>query len=132
MNPFQDKYSHINGTHCWFCDREYATSRHIYVGCGRPLLRTREHIIPKSKIIYNYPKNYIGSCGDCNSLKGTHDARRFAEKIIFLTKKLKKGEHNMYHLFPIMKQRAWKLYNKTSYLHRNYKELRLTLVQDQC
>jgi len=126
MHPFEEKYHQTKGTHCWFCERQYFVDRQIYIRCGAPLQRTREHIIPKSQIIYNYEKNYIGTCRDCNSLKGPKTAKQFAEKIESMMEKYKKGQHNMLHLFPLMKDRAWKLYNKTSNLHRNYKKLRLT------
>jgi hypothetical protein len=121
-----EKYSHISGTHCWFCDREYATSKCLTAYKGFQLRRTREHIVPKSKMIYNIRHNYIGSCIDCNGLKKNMTADQFAEYIAWL---MKTGGHEMWFLLPMMKKRAWKLYNKTSYLHRNYKTIRLQLVQ---
>lgn len=127
MNPFIEKYHQTRGTHCWYCDREFGVDRSVYSQCGRILYIQREHIIPKSQIIFSYPKNYIAACCDCNTLKGPKTAEKFAQKVTSLMLKYKKGEHNMWHLFPLMRERAWKLYNKTSNLHRNYKKLRFAV-----
>ena len=110
------------GTHCWFCDRQFGVDKQIYSRSGTPLVRTREHIIPKSRIIYSYRRNYIASCHDCNSLKGRMDAKQFA---VHIEKLMKLESHNMSKLLPLMRVRAWKLYNKTSYLHKNYRNLTL-------
>lgn len=124
MHPFIDKYHQTKGTNCWFCDREFGVDKQRYVRCGSPLIRTREHIIPKSAIVYSYRRNYIASCQDCNSLKGKKNARQFAMLIEAMMCN-PVCNHNMRKLFPIMRKRAWKLYNKTSNLHKNYKKLRL-------
>lgn len=71
----------------------------------------------------SYSKNYIAACPDCNSLKGSKTAKQFAIRIENLIATKKKGEHNMLPLFPIMRERAWKLYNKTAHLHKTYKKL---------
>ena len=124
MHPFQLKYHQTQGTHCWFCERQFGIDKQVYVRCGSPLIRTREHIIPKSKIIYSHPRNYIASCADCNSMKGNKNAKQFAMHIEWLMCNYSLGEHNMFNLFPMIRKRAWKLYNKTSNFHRNYKKLR--------
>lgn len=115
MNPFIEKYHQTKGTHCWFCDRPYEKKR----------IRTREHIVPKSVIIYSYPKNYIGSCQFCNGMKGSKNAKQFALSLDKLIKSASPATHNQYKLYKIMRERAWKLYNKTSNLHKNFKTLRM-------
>lgn len=125
MTPFIEKYHQTRGTHCWFCDRQFGVDKCVMSHSGQPLRRTREHIIPKALIIYGYPKNYIASCIDCNGIKASKTSRGFAEKIQRLMVEYKNGGHQMTRFFPIMKDRAWKLYNKTSNLHKNYKKLRL-------
>jgi hypothetical protein len=130
MNIFET-YGKENGTRCWFCDREYgidkvlSISRHI--SKDKPIKKTREHIIPKSKIIYNIPKNYIGSCNECNLLKGKLDARGFAMWLHAMIESELYIWHEMGDYMKTMRNRAWKLYNKTSYLHKNYQTIRLQI-----
>lgn len=121
MNPFQEKYHQTKGTHCWYCDREFIGNMRRLASFKQPLKRTREHIIPVSQLTQSIPKNYIAACADCNGLKGPKNARQFAEKVTSMIQKYKNGEHNMYKFFPMMRDRAWKLYNKTSKLHQNNK-----------
>jgi Zn-finger protein len=103
--PFQNKYSHKIGTHCWFCDKRFSEK----------IIRTREHIIPRS-IIGNRLGNYVASCYDCNHLKANRNAKEFAE---FLDKMLKSITKSVpaKKKIKLMRNRAWKLYNKTSKLH---------------
>lgn len=117
------KYHHLIGTHCWFCDREYETNKCLTVSIGEKLKRTREHIIPRSKIIQNISRNYIGSCVDCNNLKRSMFSDIFAEYINRLIEK--DNPHKMYDSLPTIEKRAWKIYNKTSFLHRNYWDLQI-------
>jgi hypothetical protein len=102
MNPFDKKYHQTLGTHCWYCEREYN---------GRNIKRTRDHIIPLSVIIYNNPKNYVGCCKQCNSLKKNLNAKEFAILLESITTKVPRNK--------TMINRAWKLYNKTSKLHNS-------------
>lgn len=53
-------------------------------------------------------------------MKGKKNARDFASHINDLMLSKNRGSHNMYKYFKIMKDRAWKLYNKTSKLHKKY------------
>lgn len=119
MHPFKDKYNYKTGTHCWYCDREYEKDRILYNGFG-VLKITKEHIIPKSKLPNNIPNNYISSCTDCNYIKNNKNAKQFALFIDMLIKRTKAGEHSMYKYFKIMRERAWKIYNKTSVNHKKY------------
>ncbi|MFD2922029.1 hypothetical protein ACFS6H_20075 [Terrimonas rubra] len=116
----KEKYNHIDGTHCWFCDREYSSEYCLTIHTGMRLRRTKEHIIPRSKIGVNISTNYIGSCIDCNHLKGDRNAKQIAERI---EKMIEYNNHEMKEYFPIMRLRAWKLYNKTAFLHRNFKTI---------
>jgi hypothetical protein len=125
MSWIPEKYSHLIGTHCWFCDREYSKSKSVFKSNGNPLKKTREHIIPKSRVIYNIPTNYIGTCADCNTLKAKRDAIEFATHIEHLILIKSTTGHSMSKLFETMRRRAWKLYNKTSFLHKNYQRIRL-------
>lgn len=123
MNPFKDRYSHYKGTHCWFCNRQYGKSYSVYgnTSTGRnPIRRTREHIVPASKMKKNDPRNYIGSCNDCNTLKANMNAKEFALHVQKLRVKKNIETHNMYKYFKMIIYRSWKLYNKTSKFHKKY------------
>lgn len=122
-SPFGGKYHQTKGTHCWFCEREFGVDKQIWVCGGQSLIRTREHIIPKTKIIYGHERNYIATCKDCNCLKGSRNAREFAQYLQKLIETTGQGFHNMWKYLPIMRDRAWKLYNKTSKFHREYEEV---------
>lgn len=116
------KYNHLTGTHCWFCDREFGVAKTFWTTTvSRFLFKTKEHIIPLKRLENNIPKNYIASCNDCNQLKGARDAKEFALHLDYLVYFNKPGTHNMLTLMPLMKRRAWKLYNKTSDLHKKHK-----------
>ena len=119
---FSEKYNYLNGTHCWFCDREFGKDRTKTHGISNILIRTKEHIIPKSIIKYGDVRNYIASCSDCNGLKANCNAKQFAIKLRGLMKQ-GKGFNNMCSLFPLMINRAWKLYNKTSSFHNKFKNI---------
>lgn len=124
MHPFQEKYHQTKGTHCWYCDREFGVEKSLRTARGGVLKITREHIIPKSKIIYNYGRNYVAACQDCNGLKGRKWVKEFAKLLTVLHKEHSPATHSMHTLFPMMITRSWKLYNKTKHLHENYLELR--------
>jgi hypothetical protein len=119
---FNDIYNHSTGTHCWFCNRAYGEPSLLYD--KRLLVRTREHIIPishikkinKSQREGKFAQNYIGSCNDCNAVKRTDNAKQFAERLGEYI--LEGKQHPMAHLFPLMRNRSWKAYNKTSKLHK--------------
>lgn len=115
MNPFQDKYHHKKGTHCWFCDRKFGE---VYY--GEILMRTKEHIVPFKVMGFNHPKNYVASCKFCNTFKSWYDARGFVDRINWYYENRDKSTFWMHDLLPLMRQRAWKLYNKTSKLHQKY------------
>lgn len=115
-----EKYDYKKGTHCWFCNREFNTSKGIYVYCGLPLPKTKEHIVPLSKGGINNVSNYIASCRDCNTLKADKDAKQFALFLMDLLLYKSAGGHNMCRYFKIMITRSWKIYNKTSKLHKKY------------
>jgi hypothetical protein len=126
MNIFET-YGKEKGTRCWFCDREYLVDKTVFISKGYPLKKTREHIVNKKKIIYNVPKNYIGSCKDCNHLKAARDAREFALWLDEMIESELYIWHEMGDYMKTMRNRAWKLYNKTSYLHKNYQTIRLQI-----
>lgn len=106
------KYHPTSGTHCWYCDREYAISKQVYKRSGIPLLKTGDHIYPKSMGGCNRITNKISCCLDCNVLKGYKTPRRFAEWVSQQISN-KSVSHSMSKLFPMIMKRAWKIYNKT-------------------
>jgi 5-methylcytosine-specific restriction endonuclease McrA len=120
MNPFIEKYHQTQGTHCWYCDRQYGEDHSTRTARGGKLYLTREHIIPKARLGNNEPKNYIGACQDCNGLKGRKDAYEFALLVEDLLEDESPATFSMYKLLPKMRDRSWKIYNKTSKLHNRY------------
>lgn len=110
-NPWSQKYHHKNGTHCWYCDREIEKYK-SYRG-GKPLIKTVDHIIPKKRG-GKIPRNSIMACSDCNYLKGPMRVDIFG----FMIRKLN-SSHPMSPYREIIKKRALKLYNKTSWAHKD-------------
>jgi hypothetical protein len=106
-----NKYSHRKeeGTHCWYCNREYSTSKSLYARPGTQLIRTVEHIVPFGSGGKNIARNKIGACNDCNTLKKSSSIMGFINVIKQLQAK---RLHPMLKLFPTMINRCWKLYNK--------------------
>lgn len=108
-NPWSQKYHYRNGTHCWYCDREISTSSSYR---GGKLKRTADHIIPK-RLVKNIHRNAILACHDCNELKAWRTVNMFG----FMAKKLTKGTP-LAPYYHTIKQRALKLFNKTSWAHK--------------
>lgn len=79
-----DKYDPHNGTHCFYCKREYKVSVSIYFKPNTPLKRTVDHIIPVCVGGTDDIENLVGSCNDCNLLKGDMSIRRFGRYVRFL------------------------------------------------
>ena len=59
----------FNSTRCCYCERRF----------DEKLIRTKEHIIPKSKGGKNNLRNLIYACIECNSLRGNMDFNVFKE-----------------------------------------------------
>lgn len=109
------KYKHSTSTHCYYCDREYGKHRSkVQKTPNGLIIKTKDHIIPIAKGGINNVRNYIGCCSDCNHLKGSRTTWEFAEFIESINYK-----HMMHQYLPLIKKRAWKLYNKTSKAHQN-------------
>ena len=53
----------FNSTRCCYCERRF----------DNKLIRTKEHIVPKSKGGKNNLYNLIYACIECNSLRGNKD-----------------------------------------------------------
>lgn len=120
MERFDKKYNYREATHCWFCDREYESNVSFHFLNGKPLGKTKEHIIPKSKLKIQdaelKSKNYVSSCVDCNQLKANRTPRQFAKHIQWLMRYF--PDHILKIYLPKMYKRAWKLHNKTSKLQK--------------
>ena len=102
---------------CVFCKQSF-----------KDVYRTKEHIIPKNRIPFNRQGNYTSSCHWCNTIKGNRDAKEFA---LFLEKIIRE-ENEKYnyvkHLLKIMRDGAWKLYNKTHKSHKGYYAFLRTII----
>lgn len=117
MTPFLEKYNPYTGTHCWYCDRQFGVGKRLIKQPPIFLFLTKDHIIP---ISWGGKRkhNLIACCEDCNRLKGSMNAIQFAMYIEELFNLKNKGNCTMYKYLKLMKDRAWKLYNKTSGLHQ--------------
>jgi len=105
------KYHYSTGTHCWYCKREYSTTRCLYNRPGAPLEKTVDHIIPRSGGGNNTSRNKISCCNDCNALKGNKTLLQFIDYLDILLLK-GSGYCNMYPLLKIITNSTWKLNNK--------------------
>ncbi len=107
-NHLAEKYNPTTGTHCWYCDRMFYFARSVrFRGI---LIRTKEHIQPKSRGGHNYLINQIAACQDCNHLKGSFTLKEF---IHFLRSQCPKEMHTFRKT---MITRAYKLQNKRKFL----------------
>jgi hypothetical protein len=104
-NHLSDKYHPYKGTNCWYCDRMFYIDRRV-LGIG-VLLKTQDHITPKSKGGHNYTTNKIACCSDCNALKANRTPKAFANAIAFSGYAKEMGA-----LRTIMVARSYKIYNK--------------------
>lgn len=108
------KYHFKTGTHCWYCDRIYGKDRNIYIKTNNPLLRTIDHIYPRSKRGLDSADNKIGCCEDCNNLKANRTPLEFVELLKGIQKDVNKWGHPMSKYIPLMIFRAYKIHNKAN------------------
>lgn len=80
MNQSRDKT-------CYYCEREYGSVPKIN---GKPLIRSKDHIIPISKGGSNRADNILYCCVACNKMKGDLLLEELAEKISGFISKTKK------------------------------------------
>jgi hypothetical protein len=104
-NHFSDDYHAHKGIKCWYCDRMFWMDRSVFN--NRILIRTKDHIRPKSEGGINNLINNISCCQDCNMLKGRHGAKKFANKIKNNGYAQEMGDYRK-----LMIVRAFKIHNK--------------------
>lgn len=68
----------VRSTYCFYCERPFGR-----VG-GVVRLRTKDHIIPRSKRGRDLPINYLSACKRCNGLKSDMTPEQFAAHLRFL------------------------------------------------
>lgn len=95
-------------THCIYCEREFVPDS--------ALSKTKDHIIPKVCGGPNHPINYAASCKSCNEMKGGRSLPEFAQSLLDHFKYVQ----NTNPLYKLMYKNSFKLYNKTSKLHKKY------------
>jgi 5-methylcytosine-specific restriction endonuclease McrA len=61
----------FNSTRCCYCERKF----------DEKLLKTKEHVIPKSKGGDNSKYNLVWACVECNCFRGNKDFVEFKELI---------------------------------------------------
>lgn len=88
----------FNSTRCCYCERRF----------DEKLIRTKEHIVPKSKGGKNNLYNLIYACTECNSLRGNKDfieLREYIKNILENNKsiKIKNYTFNRIDLIKILK-----------------------------
>ncbi len=98
-------------THCIYCEREFVPDS--------PLMKTKDHIVPRVKGGPNNPINYAAACKTCNELKSGKVLLDFAQDLLDHFKYV----HNTNPLYKLMVRNSLKLYNKTSKLHKKYLEV---------
>ena len=96
---------------CIFCKQSF-----------KDVYKTKEHIIPKSKIHKNNVENYSASCIWCNDAKGCMDAKEFAKFLEIIDRSNISKYNHIRPFIKIMINNAWKLYNKTHKSHENYQK----------
>ena len=96
---------------CVFCEKSF-----------KDVYKTKEHIIPKSRIPCNKLENYTSSCVWCNDLKADRDAKEFALFLEDIITDYSEEYDYIKDSLKVMKNNAWKLYNKTHKSHKNFYE----------
>ena len=96
---------------CVFCEKSF-----------KDVYKTKEHIIPKSKIPCNRVENYTSSCVWCNDLKRDRNAKEFALFLEDIIINYDEKYNYIKDYLKIMKNNAWKLYNKTHKSHKDFHE----------
>lgn len=67
--------------HCYYCERKFGYQKPGPECSRKPLIRTKDHIVPVSKGGNNSSYNIVYCCFDCNHLKGDLTLEEFIEKI---------------------------------------------------
>lgn len=94
---------------CYYCKRVYSKCKSLFQTPYKPLIQTKDHILPKVKGGENNVENYISCCNDCNLLKGSRTPKQFAK---YLKTMPNKYFHPMKYMFDYMIFNSWKLHNK--------------------
>lgn len=87
-----------NGYLCAYCGREFDDTS---------IIKTKDHIIPKSRGGVNDITNYVCSCSNCNLVKADLHISVFASIVYKLP-----SSHVLYKYADIINFNAWKIYNK--------------------
>ena len=95
-------------THCIYCEREFVPDS--------PLMKTKDHIVPKLLGGINHPINYAAACKTCNELKSGKVLLDFAQDLLDHFNFVQNADP----IYKLMSRNAFKLYNKTSTLHKRY------------
>jgi hypothetical protein len=84
-------------TNCYYCERPFAKEWLVEdwkKNKSKPLIRTKDHIIPVSHGGINRKANYVYCCIDCNTLKADRTPDQFAKYLSALIDKLVKKYGN--------------------------------------
>jgi len=71
--------------HCYYCERKYGTP---YKELIKPLIRTKDHMHPKSKDGLRSTQNILGSC--CDICNRTKDDRTPVQFLVWLQTQLRR------------------------------------------
>jgi len=91
-----------NDTHCFYCESEFGT---IVTLNGKKLIKTKDHLIPKSRGGVTRDLNLRRCCQDCNVLKGNKNPEEFLDKLYYLIGLIMEGKGIKTDKYPIKRLR---------------------------